>query len=52
MSISAIDVRIQFRGLIRGVIEGPVVEKLDLETPSGDGPARQPGPAAGRARPE
>ena len=35
MSISAIDVRNQFRGLIREIFEGPVVEQLDVETPSG-----------------
>ena len=35
MSISAIDVRNQFRGRIREIFEGPVVEQLDVETPSG-----------------
>ncbi len=35
MSITAINVRNQFRGKIREVIEGPVVSEIDVETPSG-----------------
>lgn len=35
MSITAINVRNQFRGKIREVIEGPVVSEVDVETPSG-----------------
>ena len=35
MSITAINVRNQFRGRIREVIEGPVVSEIDVETPSG-----------------
>jgi molybdopterin-binding protein len=35
MSISAINVRNQFRGKVREVIEGPVVSEIDVETPSG-----------------
>ena len=35
MSISAINVRNQFRGKIKEVIEGPVVSEVDIETPSG-----------------
>jgi len=35
MSISAINVRNQFRGRIKEVIEGPVVSEIDVETPGG-----------------
>jgi molybdopterin-binding protein len=35
MSITAINVRNQFRGRIKEVIEGPVVSEVDVETPSG-----------------
>jgi molybdopterin-binding protein len=35
MSIGAINVRNQFRGRIKEIIEGPVVSEVDVETPSG-----------------
>jgi molybdopterin-binding protein len=35
MSITAINVRNQFRGKVKQVIEGPVVSEVDVETPSG-----------------
>jgi molybdopterin-binding protein len=35
MSITAINVRNQFRGRIKEIIEGPVVSEIDVETPSG-----------------
>ena len=35
MSILAINVRNQFRGKVKEVIEGPVVSEIDVETPSG-----------------
>lgn len=35
MSITAINVRNQFRGKVKDVIEGPVVSEIDVETPSG-----------------
>ncbi|MBC8057057.1 MAG: TOBE domain-containing protein [Rhizobiales bacterium] len=35
MSITAINVRNQFRGRVKEVIEGPVVSEIDVETPSG-----------------
>jgi len=35
MSITAINVRNQFRGKIREIIEGPVVSEVDVETASG-----------------
>ena len=35
MSITAINVRNQFRGKIKEIIEGPVVSEVDVETPSG-----------------
>jgi molybdopterin-binding protein len=35
MSISAINVRNQFRGTIKEVIEGPVVSGVDVETAGG-----------------
>jgi molybdopterin-binding protein len=35
MSITAINVRNQFRGKIKEVIEGPVVSEVDVETAGG-----------------
>ena len=35
MSITAINVRNQFRGTIKEVIEGPVVSEVDVLTPHG-----------------
>lgn len=35
MTIQAINVRNQFRGRIKEIIEGPVVSEIDVETPSG-----------------
>ena len=35
MTINAINVRNQFRGKVKEVIEGPVVSEIDVETPSG-----------------
>lgn len=35
MSITAINVRNQFRGRIKDVVEGPVVSEIDVETPAG-----------------
>jgi len=35
MSISAVNVRNQFRGTIREIIRGPVVSEVDVETLSG-----------------
>jgi len=35
MSITATNVRNQFRGKVKEVIEGPVVSEIDVETPSG-----------------
>ena len=35
MSITAINVRNQFRGKIKEIILGPVVSEIDVETPSG-----------------
>jgi len=35
MSITAINVRNQFRGKVKEIIEGPVVSEVDVETPSG-----------------
>jgi molybdopterin-binding protein len=35
MSIIAINVRNQFRGVIKEIIEGPVVSEVDVITPSG-----------------
>ena len=35
MTINAINVRNQFRGRVKEVIEGPVVSEIDVETPSG-----------------
>ncbi len=35
MGITAINVRNQFRGKVKEVIEGPVVSEVEVETPSG-----------------
>jgi len=35
VTITAINVRNQFRGRIREIIEGPVLSEVDVETPSG-----------------
>lgn len=35
MSITAINVRNQFRGKIKEIIGGPVLSEIDVETPSG-----------------
>ncbi len=35
MSIGAINVRNQFRGKVKEIIEGPVVSEVDVETPAG-----------------
>lgn len=35
MTISAINVRNQFRGKVRAIIEGLVVSEIEVETPSG-----------------
>ena len=35
MSITAINVRNQFRGRVKEIIEGPVVSEVDVETPQG-----------------
>lgn len=35
MSITAINVRNQFRGKVTEIIEGPVVSEVDVETASG-----------------
>ncbi|ABM93081.1 MULTISPECIES: molybdopterin-binding protein [Methylibium] len=35
MSITAINVRNQFRGKVKEIIEGPVVSEIDVETPAG-----------------
>lgn len=35
MSIQSINVRNQFRGRVREIIEGPVVSEVEVETPSG-----------------
>ncbi|WP_429726444.1 TOBE domain-containing protein, partial [Acinetobacter junii] len=35
MAIQAINVRNQFRGKIKAIIEGPVVSEVDVETPAG-----------------
>lgn len=36
MTITAINVRNQFRGTIQDIIEGPVVSEVDVVTRSGD----------------
>jgi molybdopterin-binding protein len=36
MSITAINVRNQFRGTIKDIVEGPVVSEVDVITRSGD----------------
>ncbi|MEK8049756.1 molybdopterin-binding protein [Ideonella sp. DXS22W] len=35
MTITAINVRNQFRGRVKEIIEGPVVSEVDVETPQG-----------------
>jgi molybdopterin-binding protein len=35
MSIQAINVRNQFRGKVKNIIEGPVVSEVDVETSAG-----------------
>jgi molybdopterin-binding protein len=35
MTISAINVRNQFKGRIKEIITGPVVSEVDVETPAG-----------------
>lgn len=35
MSITAVNVRNQFRGTVKEVIEGPVVSEVDVLTPAG-----------------
>ncbi|MDQ3565274.1 MAG: molybdopterin-binding protein [Pseudomonadota bacterium] len=35
MTIKAINVRNQFRGKIKEIVEGPVLSEVDVETPSG-----------------
>ena len=35
MSIAAINVRNQFRGKVKEIVEGPVVSEIDVETPGG-----------------
>jgi molybdopterin-binding protein len=35
MSIAAINVRNQFRGKVKEIIQGPVLSEIDVETPSG-----------------
>lgn len=35
MSITAINVRNQFRGKVKEIIEGSVLSEVDVETPSG-----------------
>jgi molybdopterin-binding protein len=35
MSIKAINVRNQFRGKVKEIIDGPVVSEVDIETPAG-----------------
>ncbi len=35
MTITAINVRNQFRGKVKEIVEGPVVSEVDVETPHG-----------------
>ncbi len=35
MSITAVNVRNQFRGTVQSIIEGPVVSEVDVVTPQG-----------------
>ncbi|TQK11360.1 molybdopterin-binding protein [Herbaspirillum sp. SJZ107] len=35
MTIQAINVRNQFRGKVKEIIDGPVVSEVDIETPAG-----------------
>ena len=35
MTIKAINVRNQFKGVVKEIIEGPVVSEIDVQTPAG-----------------
>ncbi|WP_341679178.1 molybdopterin-binding protein [Niveibacterium sp. SC-1] len=35
MSVTAINVRNQFRGKVKEIIRGPVVSEVDIDTPAG-----------------
>ena len=35
MSIHAVNVRNQFKGIIKEIVSGPVVSEVDVETPAG-----------------
>jgi molybdopterin-binding protein len=35
MTIQAINIRNQFKGKVKAIIEGPVMSELDVETPAG-----------------
>ena len=35
MSIIAVNVRNQFRGIVTSIVDGPVVSEVDIETPDG-----------------
>jgi len=35
MSIQAINVRNQFKGKVKHIVDGPVVSEIDVETPAG-----------------
>lgn len=35
MSIHAVNVRNQFKGIIKEIVPGPVVSEVDVETPAG-----------------
>jgi len=35
MTIKAINVRNQFRGIVKEIVPGPVVSEVDVETPAG-----------------
>ena len=35
MTIQSINVRNQFRGKVKAIIEGPIVSEVDVETPAG-----------------
>jgi molybdopterin-binding protein len=35
MTIKAINVRNQFRGIVKGIVPGPVLSEVDVETPAG-----------------
>jgi molybdopterin-binding protein len=57
MTIAAINVRNQFRGIVKEIIEGPVVSEVDIETPAGlivtsvitTRPVKELGPTPGKA---